>query len=265
MKKAVISLNDNEIEISNSDRVLFITGAGISVASGLPTYRGEGGLYTNQKGKIEHLLSAFNMDKRPGVIWDVISPLLKGYESYKPNIAHTQIAQIQKLVKDSCVFTQQVDNLHQKAGSENVIDIHGNLSVVYCKNCINVRGIKNGYIPISDIDLNVKTKRNAPACSFCKSDLRPNIVPFNGMLDMEKIYQLEDFLREPVSHVFVIGTSLQFPYMEEPIRGCHKAYNAKIIYVEPSDAFDVLSQTNIPHYRAKMTSSQFFENCLRFE
>lgn len=266
MNKAIkVQLDNETITLTPENRILFVTGAGISVDSNLPTYRGNGGLYDGKEGQIERLLSDHNMKHKPGVIWEHIFSGIEKIEMFEPNIAHTTIAKMQEVLLESCVFTQQVDNLHQKAGSVNVIDIHGNATQAFCKNCIAVRGASLAFVPMKDIDFSIKTKKGCPACSFCKSDLRPNIVPFGGALDIDKYNQMIDFILKPVDLVFVIGTSLQFPHIYQPVIECELTHGSRVIYIDPSDNCEPFFLSGIKFTHIKKTATEFFADFVKIQ
>mgnify|MGYP003954552119 CR=1 FL=1 len=124
--------------IAAAQRVLFITGAGISADSGLPTYRGVGGLYNNTETEegfpIEVALSGSMLDARPDVAWKYILQIERACRNGKPNRGHDVIAALAK-DRHVCVLTQNVDGFHRAAGSPNVIDIHGDVHALYCTRC----------------------------------------------------------------------------------------------------------------------------------
>ncbi|MFS1426967.1 SIR2 family NAD-dependent protein deacylase [Vibrio splendidus] len=265
MNKAIeINLGDEVVILNDMSSVLFVTGAGISVDSNLPTYRGKGGLYTGNEESIERLLSDHNMKHKPSVIWEHIFSGIEAMDSFEPNDAHRAIARMQEVVFRSCLFTQQVDNLHQKSGSINVVDIHGNATQAFCKNCIAVRGVKAAYIPMSEVDFTIKTKKGCPACSFCKSDLRPNIVPFGGELDSNKYNQLLDFILEPVDIAFVIGTSLQFPHIYQPVIELAIAQGTRVVYVDPSKDCKPFALSGIAYHHIGKSATRFFDENVKF-
>ncbi|MCG8610351.1 MAG: NAD-dependent protein deacylase, partial [Pseudomonadales bacterium] len=108
--------------IAQSQRILFITGAGISAESGLPTYRGVGGLYdrnlTDEGYTIEEALSAQMMASRPDITWKYLWQIGSACRQAKPNRAHEVIAALEKRKPESWVLTQNVDGYHRTAGSE---------------------------------------------------------------------------------------------------------------------------------------------------
>lgn len=159
-----------KIRISNYEHIVILTGAGISKASGIPTFRGEGGLWNDEETK--HLLVIDEFYKRPDVIWNFLGSIKEKVLNASPNIVHNVLSEIEKTAKKFTLITQNIDGLHQKAGSKNVIELHGSLLRTRCSN-----GECN--LPVFD-DYNVYSK--APRCSICNAILRPDIVFFNEHL-----------------------------------------------------------------------------------
>jgi NAD-dependent SIR2 family protein deacetylase len=136
-------------ESANIDRVvglmraakclLFITGAGMSADSGLPTYRGIGGLYDGRDPEenvpIEVLLSGDVFARRPELTWKYLLQVGRAGRNAKPNRGHEILAEIEKRFERVWVLTQNVDGFHHLAGSQNVIDIHGDVRRVRCVSC----------------------------------------------------------------------------------------------------------------------------------
>ena len=115
-----------ELKINlEQSRLLFLTGAGLSTGAGLPTYYGTDGAYTNMDVKPEDIINQYNMDNHPYKIWDSISDLILAGTKAEPTVSHLRIAEIEKHAKECLVFSQNVDDLHCKAGTKNIIQIHG--------------------------------------------------------------------------------------------------------------------------------------------
>jgi NAD-dependent deacetylase len=131
--------------LRDSVRVLFITGAGISADSGLPTYRGVGGLYndkqTTEGYSIEQCLSASMFSRHPEITWKYMLPIAEAVFRCEPNDAHRVIAKLEadfaKRGGKVVVFTQNIDGYHKQAGSKVVLEIHGTLRTLFCtsSNC----------------------------------------------------------------------------------------------------------------------------------
>ena len=196
--------------LARSRRVLFITGAGISADSGLPTYRGVGGLYegdlTEEGLPIEAVLSGEMFRMRPDITWKYLAEIERTCRGARPNAAHYAIASLERMLGHVLVFTQNVDGLHRAAGSRRLIEVHGNLHELVCTACDFAERVA---------DLAGRTL--PPACPACGSLLRPNVVLFGEALPTDAIDDLLQDLEAGMDMVFTIGTSGSFPYIAEPV------------------------------------------------
>lgn len=193
-------------KLQASQRVLFITGAGISADSGLPTYRGVGGLYNDESTEeglaIEDALSGSCFDVRPDITWKYLAQIQHNCRGVRPNAAHRVIAGLERRL-DVVVLTQNIDSLHTKAGSRNVIEIHGTLEERFCPHCGLVADPEDGAVP--------------PRCVGCGEVVRPKVVLFGESLPEEAMEQLYRELGQGFDMVFVIGTTAVFPYIARPV------------------------------------------------
>lgn len=205
-----ISLDEIAQRLAEANSVLFITGAGISADSGLPTYRGVGGLYngdqTEEGLSIEEALSSDVFAVRPDITWKYLSQIEENCRGARPNGAHLAIAALEEHLARVMVFTQNVDGLHRQGGSSDVIEIHGNLQQLKCTGCSfeeSVADLSGHEIP--------------PYCPHCGSVLRPKVVLFGESLPEEGMERFLDALDEGFDLIFAIGTSGVFPYITEPV------------------------------------------------
>ena len=193
-------------KLGEARRVLFITGAGVSADSGLPTYRGVGGLYndeTTEEGlSIEDALSGECMSIRPEITWKYLAQVERNCHGVEPNAAHHAIAELEQQC-EVVVLTQNIDGLHLKAGSSNVIEIHGTLEERYCAQCGTPADARDDHVP--------------PRCKQCGEIVRPRVVLFGEMLPEAALNRLYDELAHGFDMVFVIGTTAVFPYVAEPV------------------------------------------------
>lgn len=202
--------------MKSAKRILFITGAGISAESGLPTYRGIGGLYetenTEDNISIEKALSGTTMEQTPAITWKYLSQIESACRNATFNTAHSIIAAFQNHFESVLVLTQNIDGFHHKAGSNNIIDIHNGLKNLYCPNCWHVKKVSD-YSELDSIP---------PECPVCSSEigryyLRPDVVLFGESLNPGKYSKLYDELKIGFDIVFSIGTTSIFPYISEPV------------------------------------------------
>lgn len=194
-------------------RVLFVTGAGISADSGLPTYRGLGGLYngrTEEGLPIEAALSGPMLQRDPALCWKYLAELGRACLGAAPNAGHFAIAEMQRRMPGCWVLTQNIDGYHRQAGSpaERLIEIHGELAPLYCQSC----GAQDGEL------LPHLQRPLPPRCAQCGGILRPPVVLFEEMLPQAAIGTLYAELRQGFDVVLSVGTSSSFPYIVEPVR-----------------------------------------------
>jgi NAD-dependent deacetylase len=197
--------------LGNIRSVGAITGAGISAESGIQTYRGKGGLYDDpEEGeRTIEAVSGPTLRSDPDRTWRVVSRMIMQAGAARPNSGHRALAGIEKKVERFVLLTQNVDGLHQLAGSENVIDIHGNIFDTECMSC----GEKGKL----DRDITEPMER-APRCDRCNGIIRPDVVLFEEMLPMDKVARIQmEFGAKPPDLVLAIGTTALFPYITEPV------------------------------------------------
>ena len=196
-------------ELRRARRLLFITGAGISADSGLPTYRGIGGLYNNQATEdnfsIETALSGSMMEANPAITWKYLHQIENSCRDARFNDAHAIIAELQDRF-EVCVLTQNIDGFHRDAGSRNLIEIHGDIHDLYCTRCDYTTTVAD----YSALDL-------PPSCPRCHALVRPRVVLFGEVLPSHAIQHLYQELDEGFDLVFSIGTTSVFPYIAGPV------------------------------------------------
>jgi len=179
--------------LAGAGRVAVLTGAGISAESGVPTFRGKDGLWKQYKAETLATPEAFERD--PKLVWEwydwrrgLIAPV-------EPNAGHRVIAGWERLFGEMAVITQNVDGLHAKAGSQNVVELHGNIWKLRCTREGTVEEVRDNPLP-----------HIPPVCPNCGSFLRPHIVWFGESLDPVVLDRATD-LSESCQVMFVIGTS----------------------------------------------------------
>lgn len=201
--------------LAEARRALFVTGAGLSADSGLPTYRGVGGLYdggaTEDGVPIEVALSGPMFRRDPALSWKYIAQIEAACRGARPNRGHEVLAQLQDRL-DAVVLTQNVDGFHTEAGSRQVIEIHGNLRRLKCTRCTwseRVADYRGLQIP--------------PACPRCERLVRPDVVLFGEMLPHAEVAALQTALLRGFDLVCSIGTTSAFPYIAEPVVAAARA------------------------------------------
>jgi len=201
--------------------ILFITGAGISADSGLPTYRGIGGLYNNKLTEdgipVETALSGETLKARPEITWKYLLQIEKNCRNARYNRAHEVIAEMERQFGRVWVLTQNIDGFHHAAGSRNVIDIHGDMHKLQCPRC-GWHSVINDY---SNIEF-------PPGCPECGAIVRPEVVLFGEMLPEDKLSALNRELMKGFDIYFSIGTSSVFPYISQPIIAANIRLNPRL-------------------------------------
>jgi NAD-dependent deacetylase len=169
-----------------------LTGAGISVNSGIADFRSPGGVWTIFSPDEYATLDVFL--KTPQKAWKLYRELGKGLLGKKPNQAHQVLADFEKSGLLQGLVTQNVDNLHQAAGSKKVLEIHGDHQHLQCLHCDMVIPVTSAHYAMKDV----------PACARCHSPLKPNVVLFGETVrNMDRIEELID----NCDLLLVIGTS----------------------------------------------------------
>jgi NAD-dependent deacetylase len=155
--------------LHTAESICVLTGAGISAESGVETFRGSNGLWS--KLKPEELASFDAFLRNPELVWEWYNYRKKIVHDVKPNPAHYALARLQELVKDFTLVTQNIDNLHIRAGSTQVLELHGNIERSYCIGCGKY---------FANVEVTLENK--VPHCPSCNGIIRPDIVWFGEML-----------------------------------------------------------------------------------
>ena len=184
----------DSIEIEASDRVFVLTGAGISAESGLRTFRDSNGLWAGYA--VETVATPEGWDANPELVWQFYSQRRREAQASQPNPAHRALAELEKQISDHFFLcTQNVDDLHERAGSQNLVHMHGELFRSRCE--------ANCGAPIIEDSHSYNSMREIPVCA-CGSRLRPHIVWFGEVpLEMTRIQSEID----RCSILLVVGTS----------------------------------------------------------
>jgi NAD-dependent deacetylase len=246
------TLDPDDIEhigdlLAGARSALFITGAGISADSGLPTYRGIGGLYDREETEegipIELALSGRMLAVRPEIAWKYIYQIESACRGARYNRAHEIIALFEQRLSRTWVLTQNVDGFHRDAGSRNVIEIHGTVRTLLCTGCTwraSVTDYSRIVIP--------------PACEDCGALVRPDVVLFGEMLPRAAHLELDAQLQMGFDIVFSIGTTSAFPYIAQPVvRACRAGIPT--VEINPGDT----EVSGLVEYRLRARARDAFE------
>jgi len=190
-----------ELRIEEKSCLCVLTGAGVSAESGVQTFRGQGGLWEGML--IEQIASPKGFEQTPSLLWRFYGKRRRMAKRVEPNAGHHALVEWeQRLGERFLLVTQNVDGLHQRAGSKRVIPLHGHLMETRCTKCQRVFFDENTYMEEGE---------GLPRCQECRGLLRPNVVWFGEMLDKHYLEEISEFMKAAGEHlVFVAaGTSGQ--------------------------------------------------------
>jgi NAD-dependent deacetylase len=202
-------------ELISCKHAIALTGAGISTESGIRDFRGPNGIWTkNPDAERQAYQSYAKFLKNPREYWIermTNNPLLAEFSKAAPNPGHYALAELEKIEIIKRVITQNIDNLHQKAGSKNVIDYHGNISLLRCASC-GARYDPNKF----DLDRMLREDRLPPICETCSGVLKSDIVHFNEAIPMDMAEQSQEEA-EQCDCMLICGTSaVVYPFAYLP-------------------------------------------------
>jgi NAD-dependent deacetylase len=194
--------------------VLALTGSGISSDSGLPTFRGVGGLWHDHR--VEELASPQGFARDPALVWSWYNERNAAHRRANPNAGHYALAHLEALVPDFTLATQNVDSLHLRAGSSGLLELHGNLREARCDRCGERRTLDASGLPLDEID------------HACGGRMRPDIVWFGESLP-QTVWQKAEEAAARAEVILVVGTSaLVYPAAALATHYASGAYVAEI-------------------------------------
>ncbi|MCK4780827.1 MAG: NAD-dependent protein deacylase, partial [Candidatus Lokiarchaeota archaeon] len=168
----------------NSKYAIVLTGAGISTESGIPDFRGESGIWEKYKPEIYGSIQSFLND--PSKFWKMAEDIAPTLFNAKPNLGHNAITILEKMNIVKAIITQNIDELHQKAGSILVYEVHGNINRFTCLGC------RASYNKEQLLRKLKKEKKLPPLCDFCATPLKPSVVLFGESLpNFEKYMSID--------------------------------------------------------------------------
>ena len=228
-------------QLKNAKKIIFVTGAGISQESGIPTFRGTDGLWKRYDPMQLATIDAFYDD--PKLVWEWYEERRKNILQAKPNPGHFSIAELEKY-KEIIVLTQNIDGLHQRAGSTNVLELHGSIIRIKCSEC----NFKDNILTSFD--------QLPPKCSICNNILRPDVVWFGEALPQD-VWRQAILEANSCDAMIIAGTSLVVsPANTLPIYA--KQNNALLIEVNPEETI-MSSEMDLS---LKMTSAKALPNLI---
>ena len=205
--------------VQHSDNIVFFGGAGVSTESGIPDFRSVDGLY-NQKYDYppEHILSHTFYRENPEEFYRFYRDKMLCLDA-KPNMAHIKLAELEKAGKLKAIITQNVDGLHQKAGSKNVLELHGSVHRNFCEHCHK----------LFDAEYMLHST-GVPKCDACGGPIKPDVVLYEEGLDNDVIEQSLYYISH-ADMLIIGGTSL----VVYPAAGLVRYYNGhKLVLINKS-------------------------------
>jgi NAD-dependent deacetylase len=213
-----------------AERVVVFTGAGISAESGVPTFRGEDGIW--KKMKPEELANFDAFMRNTELVWEWYKYRKRIIQNIQPNAGHYAIVEMEKLFKSVEVITQNIDNLHHRAGSTIVHELHGNIERNYCIGCGKNYSNEEIFSQVA-----------APRCTSCNGLIRPDVVWFGENLPSEE-WEAGVRAAEFADVFFVVGTSaVVYPAASLPTIARRSGAFVVEINIEPTELSMVADET----------------------
>lgn len=224
-----------------NQKIAVLTGAGISAESGVPTFRDkQTGLWS--KFNPQDLANFESFLKDPELVWRWYDFRKNTIHNIEPNNGHFALRDLENLFSDFTLITQNIDNLHQRAGSKKITELHGNIERNYCISCRIVK------TEIRDLP---------PKCDFCGGLVRPDVVWFGEMLPEEPLRFA--FHKSKQSDIFLlIGTSaVVYPAAQLPIDAVRNG--AKLIIINPEET----EISHLAHFQVFEKSGEFLPKLVK--
>jgi len=180
-------------KLQRAESVTVFTGAGISAESGVPTFRGTDGIW--KKFRPEELANFDAFIRNPELVWEWYKHRKQIVASIQPNAGHTALAEMERRFPQFAIITQNIDNLHRRAGSKNIYELHGNVERNYCIGCGK-----------NFTDAEIMSMDKVPRCTSCGDLVRPDVVWFGEQLPVEQ-WEKSVSAAERAEVFFSIGTS----------------------------------------------------------
>ncbi len=185
--------------VAQANHIVAFTGAGISTPSGIPDFRSpESGLWAFSDPM--EVASIWGFRRQPEAFFEWVRPLAETIQTARPNSAHKALAQMEKMGKLRAVITQNIDELHQRAGSRRVLELHGHLREATCMRCFNI-------VPGQDLLKRFINEGVLPRCS-CGGILKPNVILFGEMLPQDIVAEAKAEARS-CDLMIIAGSSME--------------------------------------------------------
>ncbi len=222
--------------IRKSERIVALSGAGISTEAGIPDFRGPEGLW--ETSGLMETLSASGFSRDPESFYRGSVSLFKTIAGATPTLAHRLLAQLEKLGKMKAVVTQNIDGLHQAAGSGKVYEIHGTCRRGHCTKCDAGFEMAGFYAEIESGRLKV------PLCDQCRVPIKPDVVLFEELLPVDA-WNASVEAAETCDLMLVFGSSLVvYPAADLPMMALDSGARLAIVNLEPT-CYDPMADVKI--------------------
>lgn len=206
-----------------------LTGAGISTPSGIPDFRSDTGLW--QQVDPMEVASLWGFRMHPERFYEWIRPLVRQLWEAQPNPAHYALATMQRRGWIRVIITQNIDRLHQKAGSTHVVEVHGSIDTLRCLDCGHQAPAEE-YLKLEALEQGL-----LPRCPHCDAVMKPNVVLFGEPLPWAAWRAAEEAV-EQADVLLVAGSSLEvYPVAELPYRAARRGAKVILVNLTPT-AFD---------------------------
>jgi NAD-dependent deacetylase len=226
--------------LRSSRRAVALTGAGISTPSGIPDFRSHGsGLWERYDPMAVASMTAFRY--HPEAFYEWVSPLARRILEAKPNPAHMALARLEAEGRLAGIITQNIDDLHRRAGSSCVLEIHGHLRQATCVSCFRV-------FPSQDLLESAAADGVVPRCPICNGVLKPNVILFGEQPPIDVLHRAQTLIGTS-DLILVLGSSLEVtPAALLPVPALNSGARMIIINREPTyldERADVLFHQNV--------------------
>ena len=235
-------------------RILVLTGAGVSAESGIPTFRGRDGYWRNLDPTKLATPEAFERD--PRLVWEWYRERRQRIRDAQPNAAHEAIARLAQHAEEFLLVTQNVDNLHARAGvgAEKMVQIHGDIFVTRCSRCEFKR---------RDYEYEHEREDVIPRCSECNAVMRPGVVWFGEQLPWKEVQRVENFLDAAACDVVIVaGTTATFGYIIDWALRAQPDRDGQMIEVNPEETPFSQFATRLLHERAAIALPRLIDQML---
>jgi len=223
----------------NSKSAIALTGAGVSTESGIPDFRGDDGIWEKYKPEIYAQIDSFIKD--PSKFWKMAEKLAPKLFDAKPNPGHIALAELENMDIIKSIITQNVDELHQKAGSVLVYEVHGSINRFSCLGC------RASYTKEQILNKLKRERSASPTCDICATPLKPSVVLFGESLPTFEIYQSKA-LSEKADVMLIAGSSLTVaPVCDLPLYTLNEGGKLIIVNDHPTHLDD--KATVIIHHK----------------